>query len=59
MLILGNGVYLVVICKRIITVIRIRVVELDLEEKAILSTVLCINNKLGFRIREEVVREKS
>ena len=64
MLILGDGVYLVfrllspplVICNRIITVIRIRVVELklDLDEKALLSVVLCINNKLRFRVRERV-----
>lgn len=63
MLILGDGVYSVfkllspplVICTRIITVIRIGVVELklDLEEKALLSIVLCIN-KLGFRVRERV-----
>lgn len=55
MLILGDGVYLVfrllssplVFCNRIITVIRIRIVELklDLEEKALLSIVLYINNK--------------
>ena len=45
-----------VICNRIITVIRIRVVELklDLEEKALLSIVPCINNKLRFRVRERV-----
>jgi len=44
-----------VICNRIITVIRIRVVELKLDpEKALLSVVLCSNNKLTFRVRERV-----